>query len=262
MKRQLPSGQENGDAENGNQEQSGPNKGPTRLDILLRDVQDNTSFRPQEQAAWFALLARLGQSTPSALQQQSMGTLSYVQLLQQPDVYRGKVVTLHGTVLREEQLPAPTNSVGIHDYHRLILKPAGGGEWPFVVYALKLPANFPRGNSIRARIEVTGYFFKNWSYTWGDGLGLAPVVLSGNVRWIETTPRGKTNRPGHQWQTIDWNLLVLALTASILFALLVLTVAWRQTRRPRPMGTRQGAGGSDQQIHDTLRQLSEQESHE
>jgi hypothetical protein len=162
-----------------------PENGLAWLDQQLREIQDNTSFRPQEQAAWFALLTRLQQSTPSSLSQQSMGTLSYTQLLQQPDVYRGKIVTLNGTVLREERLHVPENSVDIHTYHRLILKPAGGGEWPFVIYVLKLPAKFPHGDHLRAQIEVTGYFFKNWSYSWGDGLGLAPVVLAANIHWVQ-----------------------------------------------------------------------------
>jgi hypothetical protein len=234
----------------------------TRLDQQLREIQDNTSFRPEEQAAWFTLLARLEQSTPSTLQQQSMGPLSYAQLLGQPDVYRGRVVTLHGTALREERLHAPANAVGIHAYHRLILRPAGGGEWPFVVYALKLPANFPRGDPMRARIEVTGYFFKNWSYSWGDGLGLAPVVLANNVRWIPRAPPDNTQASGDRLLSTDWKLLVLAIVAAALFAWMGLALALRQTGRQRPRVAQGGAYDAQQQIHDTLRQLSERESRE
>ncbi len=228
----------------------------------LREIRDNTSFRPEEQAAWFTLLARLEQSTPSTLQQQSMGPLSYAQLLGQPDVYRGRIVTLHGTALREERLHAPANAVGIRAYHRLILQPAGGGKWPFVVYALKLPATFPRGDSIRARLAVTGYFFKNWSYSWGDGLGLAPVVLANHVRWIPRAPQGNTPAAGNRRRSTDWKLLALAMVAAALFAWLVLALVLWQTRRRRPRVTREGASGAQQQIHDTLRQLSEQESRE
>jgi len=233
-----------------------------QLDLLLQAVQDNTSFRPQEQAAWFALLALLEQSTPSSLQQKSVGNLSYAQLLGQPAEYRGKVVTLHGTVLREEPLRAPTNSRGILDYHRLILQPSGGGEWPFVVYALKLPANFPRGTSIRARIEVRGYFFKNWSYSWGDGLGLAPVVLAKNVRWLQEAAHGNALPPAGERPWTDWKLLLLATLAAALFAGLVLKVAWRSTGRYSPTTAGTATCQTEQQIHDTLRQLSERESRE
>ena len=36
---------------------------------------------------------------------------------------------------------------------------------------------------------MTGYFFKNWSYSWGEGIGLAPVLLAAetNLRDILTT---------------------------------------------------------------------------
>ncbi len=239
-----------------------PQDDTARLDQQLREVQDNTSFRPQEQAAWFALLGRLQQSSPSTLQQQSIGLLSYAQLLGQPDVYRGQVVTLHGTVLREEQLQASANAVGIGGYHRLILQPAGGGEWPFVVYTLQLPENFPEGDSLRAQIEVTGFFFKNWSYSWGDGLGLAPVVLANNVRWLQSTSQNGRHGSDRKPWTGDWKRLALAVLAAALFAGLVLVVVWKQTGRQRPRVLEHAAGRAEQSIQDTLRQLSEYESHE
>jgi hypothetical protein len=232
------------------------------LDQQLREIQDNTSFRPQEQAAWFALLARLQQSTPSNLSQQSMGTLSYTQLLQQPDVYRGKIVTLNGTVLREERLQTPENSVDIHTYHRLILKPAGGGEWPFVIYVLKLPEKFPHGDNLRTQIEVTGYFFKNWSYSWRDGLGLAPVVLAANIHWAQTITPKNSSRPGNQRLSANGDYLVVAIGVATLFALFMLWAVWKQTSRPSPENTGQSTSQAELQIHDQLRQLSEQESRE
>jgi len=229
---------------------------------LMQNVQDNTSFRPQEQAAWFALLTRLKQSTLSTLSQQSMGTLSYAQLLQQPDVYRGKIVTLNGTVLREERLHAPENSSGISDYHRLILRPAGGGEWPFVIYSLKLPANFPRGEHLHAQVQVIGYFFKNWSYSWGDGLGLAPVVLVDNIQWKQAIKSGNAQRPSNRRLSANWKYLGVTIGAATLFALWILRMVWKQTGSPLPLNTGLPTRNSEQQIHEKLRQLSEQESHE
>jgi len=149
----------------------------------LAQVKDNTYFRPAEQQAWFGLFEKLQQTDESELRQESCGELSYAQLLQQPEVYRGRIVTIVGTVLREEIVKPAENQLGIESYHRLTLQPEGGGQWPMVVYSLKLPPEFPRGEQLRASVSVTGYFFKNWSYPHQDGLGLAPVVLTNELQW-------------------------------------------------------------------------------
>ncbi|MCH7750842.1 MAG: hypothetical protein IH898_01635 [Planctomycetes bacterium] len=196
----------------------------------LSGVRDNTYFRPEERNAWFDLFARLQAMDPSQLAGATVGEVTYAQLLQQPDVYRGQVVTLRGMVLREEVQQPAENTLGIARYHRLWLRPQGGGQWPFVVYCLKLPADFPRGDQLRADVTVTGFFFKNWSYSYDEGLGLAPVVLASGVDWqppVAPAPR----------QTLTPQNLVWAATGAALFALATVWWAVRRTvRRPRRVG--------------------------
>ncbi|MCH8840799.1 MAG: hypothetical protein IH831_09025, partial [Planctomycetes bacterium] len=193
----------------------------------LSSVRDNTYFRPEERNAWFDLFARLQAMDPSQLAGATVGEVTYAQLLQQPDVYRGQVVMLRGKVLREEVQQLAENKLGIARYHRLWLRPQGGGQWPFVVYCLKLPADFPRGDQLRADVMVTGIFFKNWSYSYDEGLGLAPVVLASGVDWqppVAPAPR----------QTWTPQNLVWAATGAALFALATVWWAVRRTvRRPR-----------------------------
>jgi hypothetical protein len=50
------------------------------------------------------------------------------------------------------------------------------------VYALTLPDEFPQGDELRADVTVTGLYFKNWSYSYDDGL---PLTLQG-VIWVAT----------------------------------------------------------------------------
>lgn len=151
---------------------------PEFANFDLSVIRDNTYFRPEESAAWFGILQSLNKQQEEGIRQQSVGSVTYAQLLQQPNVYRGKVVTIRGTVVREERMDAPANDVGIRQYHRLTIRPQGGGVWPFVVYCLELPNGFPPGNDLRLAVSIHGVFFKNWSYAWQDGLGLAPVVLA------------------------------------------------------------------------------------
>ncbi len=218
---------------------------------LLDEIEDNTSFRPKEQAAWFAMFKRLEQLATDELRDQSMGTLSYAQLLQQPEIYRGRIVTLRGTVVREEIQHAPKNSLGIETYHRLWLQPAGGGQWPFVVYCLQLPEQFPRGDSLHAPVAVNGYFFKNWSYSWDDGFGLAPIVLAAEFAWSRPLPaQEKLTAP------VRWKALALGVVAAALFAMAVLYFSWKQTRN-QPRKTARSS--EDTTIREAMRRLSESE---
>jgi len=229
----------------------------------LAQVQDNTYFRPSEDGAWFDLIARLQQTDSEQLAAETLGELTYAQLLKQPQVYRGQVVTVRGTVRREEvvalvQDKLAPNKLGIDTYHRLILQPRGGGHWPFVVYCLELPPEFPRGDNLQTPLAVTGFFFKNWSYAWQDGLGIAPVVLAQSVDW--QPPAAKPQRRS----LTSWGL-TQALIAAGLFALLIVSLAIRNTRRP-PHLSRPNASivlpeenFATETIHEQLQRLAETE---
>lgn len=192
----------------------------------LSQIRDNTYFRPDESDAWFGMFGKFAESNTSEPNPTSVGELTYAQLLKQPNYYRGKLVTVRGTVRREEFQQAPENQQGIETYHRLWIEPVGGGKWPIVVYSLTLPREFPRGDKLSASVTVDGYFFKNWSYPWSEGLGIAPVVLSQSVQWnrpkVMVTAVAPSNR--------SW-LQAMVIAAAL--AALVVYVALRNTRRPK-----------------------------
>jgi hypothetical protein len=192
----------------------------------LSAIKDNTFFRAEENPAWFEILDSLKTAQANDLSQRSVGEISYAQFIDQPEIYRGQVVTVRGTVMREELVDAPANDASIEQYHRLVLRPAGGGVWPIIAYSLELPDKFPRGDDIRADVSVAGIFFKNWSYSWQDGLGLAPVILAKNVDW---QPELKI-RPAQE--AVALPNIVGVVAAAGLLAALVGWLAWRQSRRP------------------------------
>jgi len=214
--------------------------------IDLSAVQDKTYFRPEERSVWFALLGQLQQMDETQLADKSVGELTYAQLLQQPEVYRGRVVTLHGTVLREEPQQLDDNPLGLAEYHRLWIQPQGGGQWPFVVYCLRLPSGFPRGDAIRAKVQVRGFFFKNWSYPWEDGLGLAPVVLADQPIWHPPAPRAA--RKQSSWQ--NWALAIIVACACAI-GVTWLAIKRTQRRMVRP--------AQDEAIRQRFAQLAEED---
>ena len=190
------------------------------------EIKDNTYLRPQERDVWFDTFEQLAGMTAEQLRADSLGNIAYAQFIQQPDEYRHQVVTLRGWVVREELKHPGKNRLGVESYHRLWLQPEGGGQWPFVVFCRTLPEQFPRGDGLRAQVEVDGLFFKNWSYSFDGGLGLAPVVLANEVVWSKP----KAEVPLEQLPVTG---LVWASTAAGVFALIVVWGVLRNTSRAR-----------------------------
>ncbi len=168
----------------------------TELDtVFLAEIRDNTIFRAAETDAWFRLLERLAVNDVSRSSQTAAPVVSFGQLFKQPDVYRGRLVTVQGTARRAEFMAAPENIYGITNYFRLWLQPSGSNS-PIVIYSLEIPERFPAAAIAEAPgsfldmdepVQVTGFFFKRWPYPAQDGTRLAPVVLSRTLSWSPST---------------------------------------------------------------------------
>ena len=150
---------------------------------LLESIRDNTYFRSVETEAWFHLLGILQKSLPEELAAASLGEVGYVQMVQQPHVYRGRLVTVCGTARRAEVVEVAENNIGLQTYYLLTVRPAGRQIWPIRIYCLELPDGFPLGEDVSASVIAHGFFFKNWSYQWEGGPGLAPILLARTVDW-------------------------------------------------------------------------------
>ncbi len=158
---------------------------------LLEEVRDHAVLRGAENEAWFHLLDVLQESEQSALEKASLGRVGFIQLYEQPSIYRGKLVTVRGVAKRSFDLQAPQNEYGIESYYQLWLQPEGGPASPIVIYALDLPEDFPSSRiagstgvrNIHAPIEVTGFFFKDWAYSTGEAILSAPLVVAKTIDW-------------------------------------------------------------------------------
>ncbi len=206
--------------------------------MLLQTIADNTVFRPAEKDIWFRLLEDLAERELSELRQNSTGPVGFVQLVRQPDQYRGQLVTIRGTARLAHYRYAPENFYGISGYYMVWIQPVASNS-PIVVYCLELPPEFP---DVRARerqgltpeldedLEVTGYFFKRWAYRAQDGTRLAPLLLAKSPSWtarpLPLTDRGAL--PG-------WGYWVLMLGGTALFGVgCAGGLYWFSSRSPRP----------------------------
>ncbi len=169
-----------------------------RLDYLdLNSIEDNTIHRSVEHPAWFRFLEILEHETPDQLATRSVGDISFLQLFNQPDLYRGKLVTVEGRVRLAYRVPARKNDIGVDGYYLFWIQTEDSSDAPIVAYCLDPPAGFPevplktdknRGLELNEDVQVTGYFFKRWVYPTDQGASVAPLVLAKAPDWQPRAP--------------------------------------------------------------------------
>jgi hypothetical protein len=169
--------------EDGAADEKEPGYFPGVVSGHLREIKDNQPFRPSEAAAWYNLLSVLRDAKPAELEGRA-SQVGFVQLYQQPEAYRGRLVTFKGLIRRVTWREVGKNKEGIASYYELVLKPQAGPPRPVMAYVLQLPEELKsKGEDINEPIQLTGFFFKNWVYAGKHATYVAPVLLARDVRW-------------------------------------------------------------------------------
>ena len=179
---------------------------------LLEEVEDDRVLRGAEHHAWFHLLAILKRTNQQRLREASQGRIGFVQLFEQSKTYRGKLVTVRGTVHRTKWVEAKVNDYGIDGYFICWLQPAGGPNSPIVVYSFRLPSGFPQGQELRTSASFTGFYFKRMAYAAQDGARTAPLILAKTCTW---TPPAQTAKDRRDPPRIGSVALAVAVTAGL-----------------------------------------------
>jgi len=151
-------------------------------------VVDGSVWRSGDFDAFYRYLDQSSEFSPAGL-----AATGVLPLLQQPDVFRGQMVRVHGTVARAEQLDATENVYGIDSYWQLWLRPADGVERPMVVVVPEVSdevAGVGSGEGLDdgPPVIVAGRFLKRLAYTSSMGADLAPVVV-GRIAVADVAPQ-------------------------------------------------------------------------
>ncbi|MDA7977317.1 MAG: hypothetical protein MPJ50_00950 [Pirellulales bacterium] len=208
---------------------------------LYADVTDNTMFRAGDRQAFFTTLDWL-KSTPSQeINTASTGRVTYAQLLQQPEHYRGQLVTVSGTlrqVSTRRRRAVPMDSApelasqveqfgaGIERWHEFFLQPDDHRSEPILIYGLELPKGFPEAGRMRQPARVTGVFFKRLVYGAAKEPALAPLLLA---KELELT--GPTQQGAAESSIIE--LIVMSCVVAFLATTIFMFFFRRLTRRNR-----------------------------
>jgi hypothetical protein len=151
---------------------------------------------------------------------------SVVSLLQQPDVYLHRSVTIDASVARAIPRKGTANPFGIDEYWELWLRPRDGSERPMVLFASEVSPTIravgPDGSLVDGpRISAEGVYLKRLAYRSAAGSELAPAIVGRAVALqppapVNILPRGAdSNRPG------GWILIALAAVVGSAVGLLV-----------------------------------------
>lgn len=142
----------------------------------LAKVRDATFFGSADLEAWLDMFLTLqGESTRPIPPSQAVG---FTELFNQPRSFRGRAVRIRGTLRRLEKVDGHADEYGVKHYWQGWLEPEGGPASPVVVHCLRLPEGMAVGLDIREPATITGFFLKNMAYVAGDGLRLAPLIVS------------------------------------------------------------------------------------
>ncbi len=189
---------------------------------LLSTIQDDRVFQNSASEAWYNLLDVLGRTEQADLDEASIGNVSYLQLYNQSDVYRGRLVSLKGMVHRVQELPATKNVHNIERWYQCTLYPKGGPHGqPILIYCLDLPEGFPRDLKMYQEVHLTGFFYKRLAYEAGDGLNSAPLILAKTVTWdrFSVAPT----------ETPPWTLLLVVVLGAAIIAVSVAVWAYNRS---------------------------------
>ena len=107
-----------------------------------------------------------------------------IELMSQPEFYRGKSVKIEGWVRSIRRKPLPSDSeLDIDGYYEMWVRPKESKLGPYCVYSQTVPENFPvvtrQFADVNEFVEITGYFFKVRSYVTADrSVKTSPVVVA------------------------------------------------------------------------------------
>lgn len=216
--------------------------------LLLQQVQDRTSIGwTGDSGAWKRLWEKTLFENPP-----KFDPVTRIQLISQPDVYRGKPVSVEGWVrsARRETLSADSE-IGIPNYYILWVRPKESKLGPYCVYSKSLPAGFPQVSDqftdVNQHVRIDGYFFKVRTYVAGDStVSNSPVIIARSLVPIEAVSFTSVNR----WQPSRTTLFALL----ALIPVVATGLAWWAFRTSETARYVPG-GKTEQRINTSLEEL-------
>ena len=149
---------------------------------ILRRVKDNTlGIRRDEADAYYRLVYHVSRVNPVELERAGFTDVMYINLMTEPDRYRGEPITIQGELWRLYEFQAGPNEYGLRTLYEAWIFTPDSDRNPFRVVFTKLPRELEPGDNLRKQVRVTGYFFKREGYPSKGGMHVAPTLIASRV---------------------------------------------------------------------------------
>ena len=231
---------------------------------VLSSVRDNTvGIRRDESEAYYRMLGHVQRVAPDELELASTTETQYVNLMTEPDRFRGEPLTIQGDLWRLYEFDAGPNDLGLTTLYEAWIFTGDSQPHPYRVVCTRLPYTLTPGEDIRRPVRVTGYFFKREAYPSRGGFHVAPTLIATTLapfRLADSVPPTDAILPYMVG-------VVTAMGLALLVTLLAFTLGDRRIKRlarQRTLGTISPsfAGVTHRSllsVEESLRQFAEQE---
>ncbi|MBY0588150.1 hypothetical protein K2X85_13295 [bacterium] len=157
--------------------------------------------RSIEPTSYYALLDHARKADAASLWAERVGRITYAQLLDEPDRYRGARIHLQGRLHRLTEYQAQANRFGIDRQFEGWVFTSTSGSLPYVAVMASPPASLPMGENIHEPIEMVGYFLGWWRYETKEGKRTsAPLIMVTEMRPVTApTPTGPAPMAWNPW---------------------------------------------------------------
>jgi len=179
---------------------------------LFNDVHDNQlgTTRP-EQDAITTILDKVRTLSSEQLDVEAMKDVVHASLIQDPDNYRGRLITLRGTLWRYGPAARGDPDDSTDDVYEAWMFTSDSGNRPYRWLLVEPVSGVSPGDQLDVEVEVTGYFVKRYAYLTGDGTNVAPMLVGRTMRVVRTAPVALPESDSGLGRLALWFFIVLGL---------------------------------------------------
>lgn len=153
-------------------------------------VKDNTlGIRNDEAEVFYWLVDHARHISSAALDRSGTTEVQYVNLMTEPDRYRGDPITIEGDLWRLYEIEAGPNDYGVKRMYEGWVFTGDSGNHPYRIVCTGLAKGIQPSESLRKPVRITGYFFKREGYRSNGGVHVAPTLIAHRIE-INPMPNG------------------------------------------------------------------------
>lgn len=190
---------------------------------LLDNVLDKVKQPPAH--AYYHLVTIAAQAPAHLLGREARRDVSFANLWNDPDTYRGELIYLNGYLRGLHKFEATTNRrfnpTGLNFLYQGDLFTEESRHLPYVIVVPSIADGMPLGTDQSENVTFAGYFLQLWRYTAAGNVERAAPLLIGRILVWQPAPRSES----------PFRLSVYLAAGSVLLMVCAIGLLWAISRR-------------------------------